>query len=281
MRTFFIASAIFLVVTPALADTYQDLQTHTNGFDAVLEQDIRDQPADDAELKLQSGDGFFPDDGSGSGTIRKGDDLSASPYVVFRIDGVPYVLKDVPNTSWFAPYVRDAADRGIVSGYRDTNGIPTGIFGPERPVSIQELAKMATTAADINLDECWQAPLNAAAQKLWSAAYIRCAELHNFAVYADGTVDIFRPATRAEVVMTVLQAFGVSLRESPPGNMTLKDVTASTLFSSAIYTALDGGIVAGFSDASGNPTGYFGPEKPVNRAEMSKIISLAVQMYGE
>ena len=63
--------------------------------------------------------------------------------------------------------------------------------------------------------------------------------------------------------------------------MALKDVTDSTLFSSAIFTAYADRIVSGETDASGNPTGYFFPERPVNRAEVAKIVSLALQVYGK
>ncbi len=236
---------------------------------------------DQADMQLESTDEFFPNSGgSSSSTRRLVDPIVESRFVIFRLDGVPYELKDVPVTAWFAPYVRDVAERGIVSGYRSALGVPTGIFGPERNVSIEELAKMSVEAAKINRGPCSVKPKNVAAEKSWSALYITCAELNGFAVYADGTVNILRPATRAEVVMTVLQAFGVALRETAPTGPKLKDVTASTLFSSAIFTALQDGIVSGFADAAGNPTGFFGPEKFVNRAEVSKIISLAVQVYG-
>ena len=283
---FSLASAVALIalLAPAglFADSFDDLQTHTGLFQNVLTQDSADHAADQADRLVESRPEFFPqlaDESSASSVSSMG--VALSPFVAFHLNGAEYVLTDVPLTQWFAPYVRDVADRGIVSGYRDSEGIPTGIFGPERNVSIEELAKMALEAVGFDHEACSGAPKNVAAQKSWSALYIRCAELKNFAVYADGSVDIRRPAFRGEVVMTVLQAFGVSLRDSPPTGTKIKDVTASTLFSSAIYTALHDGIVSGFADTQGNPTGFFGPEKPVNRAEVSKIISLALQVYGE
>ena len=236
---------------------------------------------DQADIKLESSDEFFVGESSGTGSIRRSSSSSTSPYVTFTFNGTAYVFTDVPVIAWFAPYVRDAADRGVVSGYKDAAGIPTGLFGPAKNVSIEELAKMAIESAKINLGSCGGTLKNAAAQTSWSVSYIRCTEQRNFAVYADGTVDIARPATRAEVVMTVLQAFGVALRDSPPPGITMKDVNASTLFSSAIFTALADGIVSGDSDAAGNPAGTFRPGSPVNRAEVSKIVSLALQVYGQ
>jgi|GEM_PF-3059830 len=46
--------------------------------------------------------------------------------VQIRVDGVPVDLEDVPSRSWFAPYVRSAADLGIVSGYRGLQGCRSG-----------------------------------------------------------------------------------------------------------------------------------------------------------
>lgn len=279
VKQLFLTVGILSAVMPvyAGADPYQDLQTGADTFQNVLQRDSNEHAQDQADLKLQSTDEFFPQSGSGSSSSRES---ASSPFVTFRIGAMSYILTDVPSTAWFAPYVRDVADQGIVSGYKNADGTPNGLFGPEKNVSIEELAKMAVLGARLSLSSCEDPPKNVAAQKSWSATYIKCSERRNFAVYADGSVDIRRPATRGEVVMTVLQAFGVSLRDTPPSGPELKDVTAATLFSSAIFTALQDGVVAGFSDAAGNPTGYFGPEKPVNRAEVSKIISLAVQLYG-
>ncbi len=49
---------------------------------------------------------------------------------------------DVPADAWFAPYVGQAADLGIVSGYRDNAGNLTGKFGPGDRVSVAQSLKM-------------------------------------------------------------------------------------------------------------------------------------------
>lgn len=283
MHTRLLSFAFLLIfAAPSVfADPYIDLEMSVTGMEGVLTIDGEAHVIDQADMKLEASDEFFPGENTATGSTRRSSSASTSPYVTFQIEGTWYVFTDVPVTAWFAPFVRDVADRGIVSGYRDAAGIPTGIFGPAKSVSIEELAKMALEAAQIDRGACTGAPMNVIAQKSWSANYIRCAEQRNFAVYADGTVDITRPATRAEVVMTVLQAFGVALRDTPPPGVVMKDVNASTLFSSAVFTALADGIVSGDSDAAGNPAGTFRPGSPVNRAEVSKIISLAVQVYGQ
>lgn len=282
-RLSFALIGVFLLTwsVGVFADSYQDLQTGANQFGSILEKTIQEHAAEQADVVTEGKEEFFPMEANASSSSEKrGGGLEASGFVTFRFNGVPYALTDVPVNAWFAPYIRDVANRGIVSGYRNTDGIPTGIFGPERSVSIEELSKMAVEAAHVDQGSCPKEPKNSAATLRWSAPYISCAEKYSFAVYADATVDVSRPATRAEVVMTLLQAFGVALR-TPPAHFPLTDVTASTLFSPAITTALQDGIVSGYTHPDGSLTGNFGPENPVNRAEVSKIVSLAVQVYGE
>jgi hypothetical protein len=92
-------------------------------------------------------------------------------------------------------------------------------------------------------------------------------------------VDVHRNATRAEVISTVIQAFKVS--ELPATGTGFTDVTLSTQFASSIEQAFRDGVVSGYSDQDGNPTGLFGPAEPVNRAEFAKIVTIAMQVYGK
>lgn len=201
------------------------------------------------------------------------------PFVTILYKEKEIPLKDVPRQEWFAPYVRDMVERGIVSGYRDRRGVPTGFFGPANPVTVEELAKMAVGATGINEEACTLPPLNQQAVYSWSNRYIACAEQHEFVVYSDGSVDPKRSALRKEVVVTVLQAFGVSISD-PITGVAFKDVTSSTEFAPAIERAARDGLVSGYADIDGNPTGYFGPETTVNRAEVAKMLSLAIQLYA-
>lgn len=77
-------------------------------------------------------------------------------------------FRDVPASSWFAPYVRDAVSRGFVKGYED------GSFKPSAMVSLSEAVKISyevlsisrepVTAADVSIvpftisADAWYAP---------------------------------------------------------------------------------------------------------------------------
>ena len=199
------------------------------------------------------------------------------PFVSVTIDGIPVTFNDVPSDSWFGPYVRSSAEADIVSGYRDENGRLRGLFGPGDNVTLEQLAKMAVQAAGISYIECAGVPKNETVSD-WSINYISCAEMLDWVVYSDGSVNLQRPATRSEVVVTIVQAFRIDFTRGSGDVFT--DVTASTEFSGPIEMSAAAGVVEGYKDENGELTGLFGPSDPVNRAEVAKIITLAKQIYG-
>ncbi|MCK5016206.1 MAG: S-layer homology domain-containing protein [Candidatus Peribacteraceae bacterium] len=203
---------------------------------------------------------------------------SNSIYVIVNVGEREMELTDVPKNTWFAPFVRSAAEKGIVSGYKDEQGVLLGLFGPADLVSIEQLAKMTLGASNVYLSSCNGSILNKSAVGSWSESYILCTEELGWAIYSDGGIDVKKPATRSEVIITIMQAFNV-LFESSTGEI-FTDVNSSTQFSGAIERAAKDGIVSGFADENGNPTGLFGPSDSVTRAEIAKIVTLAIDVYG-
>jgi hypothetical protein len=223
---------------------------------------------------------LFPEDAAAEQTGRVDEvrEERIGDFVSVKIDGMTVVFSDVPLSQWFAPYVRDIAERGIVSGYRDTSNNLTGKFGPQDNVTVEQMAKVMINASGRANDDCGTAPLlNATASGAWSAQFIRCTEKLQWSVYGDGSVDVHRNATRAEVMATLLQAFNVSIGESTGESFT--DVAPTSLYGKAIEQAKRDSIISGYTDANGVPTGLFGPEDPVTRAEFAKIVVLGMQTY--
>ena len=62
-------------------------------------------------------------------------------------------FRDVPQNAWFSTYVQQAADMGIVSGYSDSAGNPTGYFGPADTVSVTQSLKMEIGAAGMDANK--------------------------------------------------------------------------------------------------------------------------------
>jgi len=129
------------------------------------------------------------------------------------------------------------------------------------------------------LKQVTSAPLNIAARGTWFTQYIASAEKQEWLVYQDSRIDPTRPATRAEVVATLVQAFDVP-RLWPTGSM-FNDVSRRTRYAASIETAVTLGLVSGYTDANGSPTGVFGPNNSINRAEIAKMLTLAIELFLE
>ena len=207
------------------------------------------------------------------------DDRTAG-FLVIRIGTKDVTLRDVPLKEWFAPFVRSIAELGLVSGYRDAEGVPTGLFGPADPVTLEQMAKVAVLASGVDPASCPLPPKNLTSSGSWSASYVSCAERGEWAVYTDPAADLRRPATREEVVMTVLQAFKKEF-DVDTASLTFTDVEKTSAYAPAIAKASTDGVVSGYTDGNGNLTGLFGPTNNVTRAEFSKIVSIALQLYAD
>ncbi len=197
-------------------------------------------------------------------------------FVTNKVEGQDIVFRDVPQDSWFAPAVFKATQRGILGGYKNAAGEPTGEFGPGNNVTIAELAKIAHKIAGLSETELADSPRNEAAQGEWFSYFIASAEERGWTIYVDATIDPLRHATRGEVLVTLLQALDIA-QKWPKGKL-FDDVVLRTPFAGAIETAADLKIVEGRKDDSGNLTGTFGPQDPITRAEMAKIANVATDI---
>ena len=270
----FIIIGLLVPGTLVHAGEWENAMTDFELYDEVISNDSQDLDRMQQDAQLEDSQDLFPvPEGQES---SQPDEVENETHVTIKVDGVPVILEDVPVFEWFASYVRDAAERGFVSGYKDADGRPTGFFGPADSVTVEQVAKMAVLAADIDPFACLGTLKNTSALGSWSERYVLCAESKGWAIYGEATVDVARPATRSEVVVTLLQAYGV--RIAPISGTLFEDVTRSTPYGAAIETAAQLGIVSGYSDAEGVLTGLFGPDDLVNRAQAAKMFSLAAQV---
>lgn len=198
-------------------------------------------------------------------------------HVTTTFGNQTFTFTDVPAASWYGPYVATVVKRGVMSGYIDERGASTGSFGPADPVTVAQLAKIAHTVVKLDEKEIATAPKNPLAAGQWFTRYIASAEERGWLVYVDGTVDPHRPATRSEVVATLLQVFDVPVHWTSGAMFT--DVARSTRYASEVETAAREGIVSGSANADGSPTGLFHPEDPITRAEMAKVLITVHEKY--
>ncbi len=207
---------------------------------------------------------------------RKGKD--DAKYLTIVANGKDVQLQDVLQKDWFSTYVFEAAKRDILSGYRDAAGNPTGTFGPGNSVTVAELTKIAHRMAGISEDAFKNAtPKNGSGAGQWFSPFLASSENRGWIIYADGTIDPIRPATRGEVMVTLMQAFEVPLSWQK-GNV-FNDVPVTHRYAAAIETAANAKVIAGRTDADGKSTGLFDPEAPITRAEIAKIITTMLDTY--
>ncbi|MBI2463500.1 S-layer homology domain-containing protein [Candidatus Peregrinibacteria bacterium] len=103
----------------------------------------------------------------------------------------------------------------------------------------------------------------------WAFSYVE-------QLVADGVVDegdYFYPdrtLNRAELVKIAVTAGQYDIDTS--GGPSFDDVSSSAWYYQYVETAAKNGIVMGYADEAGNPTGKFGPGDAVNRAQAMKIL---------
>jgi hypothetical protein len=179
---------------------------------------------------------------------------------------------DVPSTSWFACYIANIFKKGIVSGYKDEEGNSLNLFGPANPITYAELAKIALLGSGNQVSETSEVPKNISAQDMWAAPFIALAEKLHFSVFSP-SLEVNQPASRGAVILTMLQAFHVTIQKDLPNTFT--DLAPSDPYKSAILTAAALGWINGDMDANGNRLGTVRSQDSINRAEVAKILTKA------
>lgn len=188
------------------------------------------------------------------------------------ITGKTVILRDVPVTQWFAPYILALVQAGVISGYRDARGNPTGEFKPGNSVTYAEIAKMAVQAAGLtSLDAT---PATRSARGQWSAGYIAALETKGVSIFASPGLNVNAPAPRGAVLQIILEAFGQTIPAAQGG--VYSDVSADSAHAGAVESATASGIVSGDDGRS-----TFRPSAAINRAETSKIVRNAMLKLGE
>jgi hypothetical protein len=180
---------------------------------------------------------------------------------------------DVPVDSWMYPYVEYLASRGVVSGYTD------GTFRPGNSATRGQFSKMLVLGMGWPIDTTGGPHFMDAPTSHTFYGYIETAFnrgiISGYACGGDGEPCpglYFRPGnniTRGQIAKIVDLGKAWPLIE--PGNPTFIDVPIGSPFYSYIETAVAHGLVSGYGD------GTFRPGNNATRAQLSKILTLALQ----
>ncbi|MDO8648318.1 MAG: S-layer homology domain-containing protein [Candidatus Peregrinibacteria bacterium] len=192
------------------------------------------------------------------------------------VEGRTLEFWDVPQSAWFATYVRAAAEAGIVSGYKDSSGKLTGSYGPSNRITVAESLKIAVEGAGYDEEE-YSSVIDSGLKNHWASPYVAVAKGEGFA-FLDGNVNWNSPASRAEVAAIFTAAFHVDVDVSLGDRY--DDVHTGTAHATSIEALSRDKIVAGDTDSDGNPTRKYRPQDAINRAEVAKMVIAARAAYG-
>lgn len=180
-----------------------------------------------------------------------------------------FAFSDVPQDAWYATYVNSLLSAGIIDDGE--------FFRPADGLNRAELVKMVIEATG-GLDN-YEAPPNGTFNDVpasaWFAPYVEtAATLGIVSGYKDETgslTGMFGPGdvvTRSAATKILVMAFDLLATEG--ATPYFSDVQSSDWFYSYVVLAYQNGIVQGYANGS------FGPSKPVIRAEIAKMIALAL-----
>lgn len=179
-----------------------------------------------------------------------------------------YQFEDVrlAESEWYFEPVIEMKEEGIVSGYKDSSGELTGEFRPENNVTLGEVLKMTVEAAQLKITPVADETAHWAVQ----AGYFSTAQMLGLEQMLDLS-NLNRSATREEVAVIVAAVFGLDTSAEYSG--VFPDYNGN--FGKYIQAVYESGIFTGDGE-----TGNFNGSASINRAEISKVISSALEAHG-
>ena len=208
---------------------------------------------------------------------------SSSPSTIFN---------DVPTNYFAVDWINDLAMRQLINGYNQNDG--TVLFRPGNTATRAQLSKIVVlgagwslvtptnpTFADLNSSNALYSFVETAVQHGVVSGY----QCGGPGEPCDGqNRPYFRPGnnvTRAQSAKMIVVSRGWSL--STPASPTFADIPSSNSLYSYVETAVEHGILSGYpcggtnEPCDGQNRPYFRPGNNVTRAQISKMLSLALR----
>lgn len=188
-------------------------------------------------------------------------------FVRQTVDTHHSYFPDVDDREWFASYVHELVDLGVIQGY------PDGTFGPDTPVNNAEMVKILSHLFGLEIPtQVSEPPFIDVPVDQWYTPYVLSTK--KAGVLEGSFGDFFDPArftTRYEILRMTLLAAGVDMKtiSRTQGDVPFDDIAPGSPLAPVIKIAFDAGIIQGYDD------GTFRPRALVNRAELAKILILA------
>lgn len=207
--------------------------------------------------------------------------LASQLVVAPMVRAAEMSFSDVPSNEWYAQYVSQLTDMGIIDGYSD------GTYKPNNSVNRAEMSKIATKLATMtgvikDANDISGAPsFSDVPSDQWFYGYVSALAKNKILEgYRDGNGNLtgrFGPGdfvNRAEASKILLLAAGIPSKLTPATPFI--DVNPSDWFYEYVTSAYNWSILDGYKLADNvTLTGYFGPGDQVTRAQIAKVAVLA------
>lgn len=190
----------------------------------------------------------------------------ARPQSGMRAAASKTEFQDVRSDTWFAPFVAELASKKIMSGYSDGN------FQPAQYLNRAEIVKIAAMAFELAIPEVSEKPFSDVPTDAWFAPFVTAAKTAD--IISGDSAATFRPGdsvNRAEALKILLLASGLELPKKASFSK-FNDVPYNEWFIRFVNFAETNGVIDGFTDGS------FRPDDLVNRAQITKIVSLLLEL---
>ncbi len=200
------------------------------------------------------------------------------------------VATDADTSAWYIRYMTLSMKLNLFGGYKDEHGNKTGKIGPDDHLTrFQTIKVLYELAVELNMGlgstACvpttvtltdavsWVNP--------WAQGYVQCIYDSGYSLTVlEDTIQTDadlgnEQALRWEVIAMAFEMLGLEVDANADSELT--DLDSSDLseeFKSMIETAVELGVISGYSDKS------FQPERGVNRAEMFKIVSIFYEVLS-
>ena len=179
---------------------------------------------------------------------------------------------------WASEYIVKLHDACGIEGYKDSAGNPLGLYYPDRTISRAELTQMIVKCAGKQLQPVLNESFPDVGITSWYAQAIDLAKSSGWVSgYPDGNFYPDVNINRAESLKIILRSKFTDAQIVSGGTNNFQDVETSSWYEKYVLYAVSKGYASGYKDATGNPTGYFGPANDLTRAEAAKIITI---VYG-
>lgn len=152
---------------------------------------------------------------------------------------------DVPANSWMYEAIYQLSNDGIFSGYDNHT------FKPENKITRAEVAKLLSTAFDLNPSSSTNMNFSDVSKEHWAYDYIVAVAEKGFLSGSDHKFNPDTPITRAEVAAVISRAFNLSQENG--ATVSLKDVSADHWAYEYIQALATNGIAHVYDDKTYKP----------------------------